>query len=63
MKQADKIDAKAPENASRRIGLQDRLKEDVKITKHDQGALNAARQRRFDTTGEPSTAPCYEDAE
>ncbi len=61
MKAADKIDPKAQEHESRRIGLQDRLAEKVVDTKHDQKALDAARKGRFDATGEPSQAPCYED--
>jgi len=61
MKEAEKIDPKAQENQSRRIGLQDRLREDVKDAKHDQKALDAARQARFAATGEPSLAPCYKD--
>ncbi len=53
MKEAEKIDPKAQENQSRRIGLQDRLREDVKDAKHDQKALDAARQARVAATGEP----------
>ncbi len=56
MKEAGKIDPKAQENQSRRIGLQDRLREDVKDAKHDSKAQERARNARFASTGEPRTA-------
>jgi len=57
-----KIDPKAQENQSRRIGLQDRLREDVKDAKQDNDCLNRARAARFAATGEPSQAPAASDA-
>ena len=48
---------------TRRIGLQDRLKEKVVDAKHDQSALDRARNARFAATGEPSEAPCAADVE
>jgi hypothetical protein len=35
MKEAERIDPKAQENQSRRIGLQDKLREDVEVPKED----------------------------
>ena len=52
MKEAGKIDAKAQENESRRIGLQDRLKEKVVDAKEDTKAHDLARNARFAATGE-----------
>jgi len=46
---------------TRRIGFQDRLKEKVVDAKHDQSALDRARQGRFKSTGEPSEAPGPDD--
>jgi hypothetical protein len=41
---------------TRRIGLQNRLKEDVKDAKHDPTAQKRARDARFASTGEPCKA-------
>jgi hypothetical protein len=62
MKQTEKIDPKAQENQSRRIGLQDKLREDVKPPKEDPDCLERARAARFEATGEPSVAPTTSDA-
>jgi hypothetical protein len=63
MQEQQKIDPKAQENQSRRIGLEDRLREPVKNTQHNQKALDAARNARFTSTGEPSEAPSAVDSE
>ena len=47
---------------SNRVGLQDRLKEDVKNAKEDKGCLERAKQARFASTGEPTEAPDLNDA-
>lgn len=57
MKEAEKIDPKAQENQSRRIGLQGKLREDVKVAKEDPDCLERARAARFEATGEPSETP------
>jgi hypothetical protein len=57
MKEAEKIDPKAQENQSRRIGLQDKLRQDVEVAKEDHDCLKRARAARFAATGEPSQAP------
>ena len=57
MKATGKIDPKAQEHESRRIGLQDRLKERVKDAVEDPACVKRAKQQRFDATGEPSEAP------
>lgn len=57
MKEAERIDPKAQENQSRRIGLQDKLREDVKAPKEDPDCLERARAARFEATGEPKEAP------
>jgi hypothetical protein len=57
MKEAERIDPKAQENQSRRIGLQDKLRDDVKVAKEDPDCLDRARSARFASTGEPKEAP------
>ncbi len=42
---------------TRRLGLQGRLREDVKDAKQDNDCLKRARAARFAATGEPSQAP------
>ena len=62
MKEQQKIDPKAQENQSRRIGLQDKLRQDVKVAKEDHDCLKRAKRARFAATGEPSQAPSASDA-
>jgi hypothetical protein len=52
----EKIDSKSREVETRRIGLQDRLKEAVKDAKQDPTAQKRARDARFASTGEPCEA-------
>lgn len=54
---AGKIDPKAQENQSRRIGLQSRLAEKVVDAKEDHGCQQKALKARFASNGEPSEAP------
>jgi hypothetical protein len=56
MKEEPKIDPKAREVETRRIGLQDRLMEAVKDAKQDRTAQQRARDARFASTGEPCEA-------
>jgi hypothetical protein len=48
---------------SRRVGLQSKLAEVPADAKENTSVHQAAKDRRFATTGEPSQAPCYEDVE
>jgi len=48
---------------SRRLGLQDRLKEKVDDARHNQKALDSARKARFESTGELHVAPSTVDEE
>lgn len=57
MKEAGKIEPKAVENTTRRIGLQDRLAEKVVDAKEDKSCHQRAKDARFTSTGEPSAAP------
>jgi hypothetical protein len=56
MKDAPKIDPNAREVQTRRIGLQNRLKEKVVDAKQDPTAHKRARDARFAATGEPRKA-------
>jgi hypothetical protein len=52
------------EHQSLRKGLQNKLVEIPEEAKENASVHQAAKDRRFTTTGEPSKAPCYvEDAE
>jgi hypothetical protein len=62
MKEAGKIDPKAQENQSRRIGLEQKLKEKVVDAKEDKTCHQKAKDALFATTGEPSLAPNHDDA-
>jgi hypothetical protein len=57
MKPANKVNPKAIENTSLRLGLQDRLREDVRDAQENPGCLKAAKADRFSKTGEPEAAP------
>jgi hypothetical protein len=52
MKPAGKIDTKSQEVESRRIGLENRLKEKVLDAKEDTKAHDRARNARFEASGE-----------
>jgi hypothetical protein len=56
-----KIDPKSREVETRRIGLESRLKEDVKDAVEDPGCLESARKARFLANGEPEVAPTAAD--
>jgi hypothetical protein len=56
MKEETKIDPKSREVETRRIGLENRLKEKVVDAKHDPTAQKRARDARFASTGEPCEA-------
>jgi hypothetical protein len=56
MKDAPKIDPKSREVETRRIGLENRLKEKVVDAKHDPTAQKSALESRLNSTGEPRTA-------
>jgi hypothetical protein len=63
MKEQEKRNPKDQQHESLKIGNQARLVEKVvEHTKHDQGAIDRARKRRFDATGEDSTTASKEDA-
>ena len=55
-----KIDPKAQEVETRRIGLQDRLAEKVVDAQEDKSCHDRARKARFAATGEPEVAPTIE---
>jgi hypothetical protein len=53
----NKVNPKAVENASLRLGLQDRLREDVRGAQENPDCLKSAKADRFGKTGEPEAAP------
>jgi hypothetical protein len=57
MKEQQKQNPKAPENASLRLGLQKKLAERVVDARENPDALNHSRQARFSTNGECEAAP------